>query len=100
MSVVKTLSVKSVVSKAINHAGELFAHENISNLGLEEIDYDSENRVWVVTVGFSRPWDFPKTGNLASLVNQNVPPHRSFKIIRISDMNGEVLSVKNYPLAE
>lgn len=98
--IVKTLSVKEVVSKAIGHVQELFAHENISHLGLEEIDYDSDNRVWIVTVGFSRPWDFPKAGNLALLVNQDVQPHRSFKIIRISDTDGEVLSVKNYPSAE
>lgn len=98
--IVKTLSVKEVVNKAISHANELFGHEGITNLGLEEIDYDSENRVWIITVGFSRPWDIQKPGSLASLVNQNFINRRSYKIIRISDTDGEVLSVKNYPSAE
>lgn len=98
--IVKNLSVKSVVQKAISHAGELFANEGISNLGLEEVDYDSENRVWIVTVGFSRSWDSP-LGALSTVIRQNsgIGPNRSFKIIRISDADGEILSVKNYPSA-
>jgi len=97
--IVKTLSVKEVVSRAISHIGELFARDSISNVGLEEVDYDSENRIWVVTVGFSRPWDFQNAGSLASFVDRSITPTRSFKIIRISDVDGEVLSVKNYPSA-
>jgi hypothetical protein len=96
---VKTHDVKSVVQKAISHVGELFAHENITNLGLEEVDYDSENKIWIITVGFSRPWDFQNAG-LASLMNRNASPNRSYKIIRINDTSGEVLSVKNHPSAE
>ncbi len=51
------------------------------------------NDVWSITVGFSRPWDFMPRDLLG---NKQGPPSRSYKVVRIRDMDGEVLSVVSH----
>ena len=50
------MDVKEVVQVAKNYIAELFGDERIINVGLEEVDLDPSNN-WIVTIGFSRPWD-------------------------------------------
>lgn len=89
--------VKDAVKVAVDHIRELFEHEQLSNLGLEEVEYDPDHEAWVVTVGFSRPWDYPDRTPLGDLVAGKVAqPKRSFKVVRILDKTEEVLSVKNW----
>ena len=76
----RLLNVKEAVKLAISHVGDLFEHEKISNLGLEEIEYDIDRSEWIVTVGFSRPWDYPKN-TLAALAGEVGKPKRSYKIV-------------------
>ena len=90
----KQLSVGSAVEIAKRHVQELFHDENLSNLGLEEIEFDDDNKEWVVTVGFSRPWDEPKNA-FAALAKSTSAPLRSFKVVRIDDLTQQVVSVKN-----
>jgi len=86
------VDVKEAVAKAKIYTADLFAQEQLSDLGLEEVEYDEPSAEWLVTLGFSRPWDrpeFPVTG---------LPAHRlprSYKIVRVSDDTGNVLSIKN-----
>lgn len=91
------MDVKDAVRTAINDVQELFTSERITNLGLEEVDFDDSSDEWVVTVGFSRPWDYPEyTGALASvLATQPLHAQRSFKFVRISDADGRVKSIKD-----
>lgn len=49
------MDVKQAVEMAKNHIKDLFENEGISNLGLEEVDFDDQTSVWYVTIGFSRP---------------------------------------------
>ena len=83
------MHVKDVVTVAINHVSALFEHEQITNLGLEEIEFDDRAGQWLVTVGFSRPWDYPQ--NLAALAGV---AKRSYKTIRVDD-SGAVIGIKN-----
>lgn len=92
------MNVKEVVKNAIDHINDLFKDENISNLGLEEVEYDSAIGEWVVTVGFSRPWDYPQ-GSLAALTGGS-KANRSYKIVSVNDTNGEVISVKNRTVSD
>ena len=94
------MDVKNAVQLAIRYTTELFESEKISNLGLEEVAFYDANKEWVVTVGFSRPWDYAINTALAALSHPRVQPGRSFKIIRIHDENGEVVAVKNHPSGE
>jgi len=87
------LDVKEVVLKAKKYAAEIFADENIVNLGLEEVVFDEG--VWRVTVGFSRPWDKP-TGpfGIATIgITQGLA--RSYKVVEIRDNTGQIVAVKN-----
>ncbi len=87
------MDVKEAVQKAMEHAQTLFSEEKISNLGLEEVEFDEENNKWLVTIGFSRPWDYSTTA--FSVISSPPPPKRSYKVITIDYMTGEVVSIKN-----
>lgn len=87
------MNVKEAVAHAKAHILDLFAEESLTNLGLEEVEYDDQSNEWIVTIGFSRPWDEPRN-TLAALTAGNTP-RRAYKIIRISSNSGQVLSVKN-----
>jgi len=86
------MDVKEAVGTAKKYIEELFAQEGITNLGLEEIELDEQAEEWRVTVGFSRPWD--SVTGFAS-VAERINPRRSYKVVRISDKTGAVVSVKN-----
>ncbi|MBE7158746.1 MAG: hypothetical protein INR62_09985 [Rhodospirillales bacterium] len=81
------LDVKTAVILAKQYVADLFANEGIINLGLEEAEHDDSRGVWLITLGFSRPWT---TNDL----NVFAVPRRDYKIIAISDA-GQILSVKN-----
>jgi hypothetical protein len=87
------MDAKQVVTVAKTFILDLYEEESPTNVGLEEIELDQASNEWVVTVGFSRPWDEPRNA-LAALA---APPatRRSFKVVRIADGSGQVLSVKN-----
>jgi hypothetical protein len=85
------MKMKEAVGLAKKHIAELFFDEQVTNIGLEEIEVDASNN-WTIIIGFSRPWD--KSGPLAVL-GQDVTTKRSYKIVRIDDQSGEILSVKD-----
>ncbi len=87
------MEVKEAVTLAKQKVLELFADEKPANIGLEEVELDDRAGQWVVTVGFSRPWDEPRY-SLAALA-QSAYPRRSYKIVRIADASGQVVSIKN-----
>lgn len=87
------MDVKQAVGLAKSYVQELFAEEQIANLGLEEVEFDPQHRLWQVTIGFTRPWDVPQDAFSAiALANR---PGRSFKIVSIDDNDPRVLSVKD-----
>ena len=92
------MDVQSAVALAKQHVLELFASEGITNLGLEEVEFDEPSNVWQVTLGFSRPWDEPRNP-FAAMAGRDPYPKRSFKIVRIHDPSQRVMSVKNREVA-
>jgi hypothetical protein len=87
------MDVKQAVVLSKEHIIHLFGEEKLTNLGLEEVEYDENAQEWIVTIGFSRPWDEPR--NTLMALTQTVLPNRAYKIVRISDRSSQVLSVKN-----
>jgi hypothetical protein len=89
------MDVKDAVKKAIQYVAEIFESEGLENLGLEEVFLNESDNVWEVTVGFSRPWDHPKTraGLLASAM-QGTNPTRQYKIVTIDNATEDVKSIK------
>lgn len=83
---------REAVRKAIKGVEEFFADENITNLGLEEVEYDDATNEWQITVGSSRPWDYDKSV-MASISRPG--PDRSYKVVRLDGPTGTIRSIKN-----
>lgn len=87
------MNVKDAVKLAIGYVMDLFQDEQISNVGLEEVEFDHDDSTWLVTIGFSRPWDYPK--NVVTAISGESKPRRSYKVLTILDSSEEVIAVKN-----
>ena len=83
------MDVKEASGKAKEYVADLFDGEGISNVGLEEIEFDELSSHWKITIGFSRPWD---TKNVLTAELSERRLERSYKIVRIDD-HGHVKSV-------
>ena len=55
------MHVKDAARMAKTYLTDLFADEQIMNVGLEEVEFDGMKSAWRITIGFSRPWDQKKT---------------------------------------
>jgi hypothetical protein len=86
------MDVKEAVKRAKSYVAELFAEENLTSLGLEEIEHDDASGAWNVTVGFSRPWN--TTRNALTALTGDPAVRRVYRIVKMRDSDGEVLSVK------
>ena len=88
------MDVKAVAQMAKTYVADLFSDEGIINVGLEEVEFDEDQNKWIVTVGFSRPWD---RRNLIDALKQ---PGRSYKVLHIADTDGRVLSLEDRVLSK
>ena len=88
------MDVKAVAQTAKTYVADLFSDEGIINVGLEEVEFDEDQNKWIVTVGFSRPWD---RRNLIDALEQ---PGRSYKVLHIADTDGRVLSLEDRVLSK
>jgi hypothetical protein len=86
------MDAKDAVRKSIEYVSDVFESEHPDNLGLEEVVFNGQQNVWEVTVGFSRPWDYPKGGLVTGLQPQ--APRRQYKIVQIDNISGDVISIK------
>jgi hypothetical protein len=94
------MNVKQAVAAALAFIGEVYANENLTNIGLEEVKSDEES--WLVTVGFSRPWDYPKPEAVspfdvaATLLPRKelAPFRREYKTLRVNRTTGDVLEME------
>ena len=81
------MEVTKAVLAAKDYVHEIFDDEGIMNVGLEEVQ--SKGRTWIITIGFSRPWD----RNVGPILGGNTG--RTYKDIEIRDEDGRILSVKD-----
>ena len=86
------MDVKEAVHTAKEYIVDLFDGEDIDFVGLEEVEFDHEADQWLITIGFSRPWDRPKT--LSAALRED-PLRRSYKAVCINDADGRVISLKD-----
>ena len=86
------MDVTEAVQSAKDYVTDLFAAEKIRDVGLEEVDFDESQRVWNVTVGFARPWD---DHGIRGIVRASGAPLRTYKVVRVRDVDGVFLSVKH-----
>lgn len=84
------MNVKEAVKKAIEYVSDIFEPEQPQNIGLEEVVLNEDENAWEVTVGFSRPWDHPKS----VLATQSLNPTRQYKVVKIDNESGEAIAIK------
>ena len=84
------MGVKEAAHAAKEYLVDLLSEEQITNVGIEEVEFENRAQDWKITIGFSRPWD-QKNAVLNALGDRH--PARSYKVIRISDNDGQVKSV-------
>ena len=51
------MNMKEAARTAKEYVADLYAGEEITDIGLEEVEFNDRLNDWVVTIGFSRPWD-------------------------------------------
>ena len=88
------MEVKQAVAMAKNYVVDLFANEGITDVGLEEIEFDDLERLWQITIGFSRPWD-QNISSILAAAGSRTGKRRTYKRIAIRDHDQKVLSVTN-----
>ncbi len=86
------MDVKQAVQTAKEHVAHLFADEHIMNVGLEEVEFDEVDKLWAITIGFSRSWGRPAVEVMRALGGDSA---RTYKTVRIQDESGRVESVKH-----
>ena len=84
------MDVKEAVGTAKAHVTDLFAGEEIMNVGLEEVEFDGTKSAWRITIGFSRPWDQKNT--LTAALGEG-RPGRSYKVLLVDDKTGRIDSL-------
>lgn len=90
------MDVKEATHKAREYITEVFADEEITQLGLEEVVHDPDEKQWRITFGFSRPWDRQNT----VAVNLGLKTSRAYKVVSINDDNGKIVSLTDRLLPE
>ena len=95
------MDTKEAIAAAKKYVAEVYADEQATNLGLEEIEYIPATGKWVITLAFSRPWSTPRTRAQEVLENLGAVSalKRSHKVITMTD-DGTVLSMRNRERAE
>ena len=76
--------VDEAVKLAKEHIQHLFKDESIQHLGLEEVVFE-DHQIWKITLGFSRGWD--------TITFERSRLERTYKVIRINDKSGKVISM-------
>ena len=88
------MDVNKAVELAKRYVANIFDGEQITNVGLEEVKFNHVSNCWQITIGFSRPWDYPK-----NLLEAEQPEKRTYKVVNINDENSVILSVENREIA-
>lgn len=96
------MDAKAAVRAATSSIQELFGDQIVSDPTLEEIEYVDDDKTWRVTIGFFRVPDMPRStstgGALSSVLGQLAGPRRTYKVVRITDGDQTVKSIRDREL--
>ncbi len=94
------MDVKEAVGIAKRYVIDLFADEGIAYVGLEEVLFDEHSEDWRVTIGFAPHWNQLSAISAALSGGQRDSHHRAYKVVRIRDSDGRVISLTDRLLAD
>ena len=83
------MDVKEATRTAREYVTAVFADEEITQLGLEEVMYDDESKQWRITFGFARPWDQQNT----VAVRMGLKTPRAYKVVHVNDGDGSIAAL-------
>ncbi len=83
------MDVKEATDKARAYVTAVFADEEITQLGLEEVMYDVDSEQWRITFGFARPWDRQNT----VAVRMGLKTPRAYKMVHINNGDGSITAL-------
>lgn len=87
------MDVKQAVAKAKDYLLNVFADEQISDIRLEEVEFDRLENAWLITLGLLRQQRMP--GIVTALTGATAPVYkRDYKLVRMPDNENEVPSIK------
>lgn len=89
------MNVTEAAQAAKKHLATVFSDERISDVCLEEVEFDDRSGNWNITIGFNRPKPV-QNPLIAALEAPNV--RRCYKVVRIGE-NGDMVSIKDRILA-
>ena len=87
------MDAKAAIVTAKQHFSDMYSGENVTNVGLEEVRFDEQNSDWLITLGFSWTWD--QMPSIASVTGRSINTTRFYKVVRIKNFDGELVSVTN-----
>ena len=100
------IDVKEAVRLAKDFAASLLEAEKIRHLGLEAVERSEDGKYWLVTLGFSRPWDYPtykrrpRTSLDDVLPFREPEPDREYKVFKVDAESGEVIGMQVFESKE
>jgi hypothetical protein len=86
------MDVKQAVRAAKDYVSDILSEEGLTNLGLEEVQFNDNDNTWEVTLGFSRPWN--SVQNALTKLTGDETPRRVYRVIRVQDRDGRILSFR------
>ena len=89
------MEVQAAIQKAKEHVAEMYQEEPISQVGLEEVEFEHAKNVWLIAIGFVR--DRRPQGSRFLELNT---PKRTYKVVRIRDRDGGLESLRTREVAE
>jgi hypothetical protein len=92
------VDVKQAIATARDYLRAIFSDEPISDLRLEEVEFDKPDDAWLITFGLLRPSD-EKAAQWGAFTGAS-QLKRTYKVVRIPNDETELPSVKIRELAE
>ncbi len=92
---VDDMEVKEAVRVARKYVFDLFSDERVTDIALEEVDFDHDSNAWRITIGFMHP-SYGRNAADARIISPWLRPlDRSYKVVHISDETGQVESMSD-----
>jgi hypothetical protein len=92
------VQVKEAVAKAKAWLIDVLHEEGVQNIGLEEVEFDESENAWLITLGFSRPWNSVR--NAYTAISGEPAAKRSYRVIVVKDQTGDVRAMKRRETAD
>lgn len=99
------MEVKDAVKLAKAYVTTIFEDEKIREIGLEETEYLEDKDLWLITVGFRRPFSRSASekrtlSDFSRLIGEQlaapkVYEERWYKIVEIDNKSGKVTSMRD-----